>query len=89
MRKGHFDDTARSLNPRARSVSPAPKTLGPPQQHHRKDACRDQQQREYEFRRLRFVTERAAMGEEEEKEAMYAVTIPEERGSYRRILPDR
>ena len=33
------------------------------------------------FERLRFVTERAAMGEE--KEAMYAVTIPEERGAYR------
>jgi biosynthetic threonine ammonia-lyase long form len=35
------------------------------------------------FERLRFVTERAAMGEE--KEAMYAVTIPEERGSYRKF----
>ena len=33
------------------------------------------------FERLRFVTERAAMGEE--KEAMYAVTIPEERGAYK------
>lgn len=35
------------------------------------------------FERLRFVTERAAMGEE--KEAMFAVTIPEERGSYRKF----
>lgn len=35
------------------------------------------------FERLRFVTERAAMGEE--KEAMYAVTIPEERGSYKKF----
>ncbi len=42
------------------------------------------------FERLRFVTERAAMGEE--KEAMYAVTIPEVQGSYRkfcRLIGDR
>jgi len=35
------------------------------------------------FGRLRFVAERAEMGEE--KEALFAVTIPEERGSFRRF----
>jgi threonine dehydratase len=35
------------------------------------------------FDRLRFVAERAVVGEE--KEALFAVTIPEERGSFRRF----
>ena len=35
------------------------------------------------FDRLRFVSERAEVGEE--REALYAVTIPEERGSFRRF----
>lgn len=35
------------------------------------------------FDRLRFVAERAEVGEE--REALFAVTIPEERGSFRRI----
>ncbi|PXW97114.1 L-threonine ammonia-lyase [Sphaerotilus hippei] len=35
------------------------------------------------FDRLRFVAERAEMGEE--REALFAVTIPEERGSFRRF----
>lgn len=35
------------------------------------------------FDRLRFVAERAEAGEE--REAMFAVTIPEERGSFRRL----
>lgn len=35
------------------------------------------------FDRLRFVSERAEFGEE--KEAVFAVTIPEERGSFRRL----
>ncbi|GAA3995345.1 threonine ammonia-lyase, biosynthetic [Comamonas faecalis] len=35
------------------------------------------------FDRLRFVAERADMGEE--REALFAVTIPEERGSFRRF----
>ena len=35
------------------------------------------------FDRLRFVAERAEVGEE--REALYAVTIPEERGSFRRF----
>ena len=35
------------------------------------------------FDRLRFVAERAGIGEE--REALYAVTIPEERGSFRRF----
>src|SRR4030095_3818364 len=35
------------------------------------------------FDRLRFVAERAEVGEE--REALYAVTIPEERGSFRRL----
>ena len=35
------------------------------------------------FNRLRFVAERAEVGEE--REALYAVTIPEERGSFRRL----
>ncbi|MCV4600571.1 threonine ammonia-lyase, biosynthetic, partial [Escherichia coli] len=33
--------------------------------------------------RLRFVAERAEVGEE--REALFAVTIPEERGSFRRF----
>lgn len=36
------------------------------------------------FDRLRFVAERADVGEE--REALFAVTIPEERGSFRRFL---
>ena len=36
------------------------------------------------FDRLRFVAERAEVGEE--REALLAVTIPEERGSFRRFL---
>jgi threonine dehydratase len=36
------------------------------------------------FDRLRFVAERAEVGEE--REALFAVTIPEERGSFRRFL---
>ena len=36
------------------------------------------------FDRLRFVAERAEVGEE--REAVFAVTIPEERGSFRRFL---
>ena len=36
------------------------------------------------FDRLRFVAERAQVGEE--REALFAVTIPEERGSFRRFL---
>ena len=36
------------------------------------------------FDRLRFVAERAEVGEE--REALLAVTIPEERGSFRRLL---
>jgi threonine dehydratase len=36
------------------------------------------------FDRLRFVSERAELGEE--REAVYAVTIPEERGSFRRFI---
>jgi threonine dehydratase len=36
------------------------------------------------FDRLRFVSERAEIGEE--REAVYAVTIPEERGSFRRFI---
>jgi threonine dehydratase len=36
------------------------------------------------FDRLRFVAERADVGEE--KEALFAVTIPEERGSFKRFL---
>jgi threonine dehydratase len=36
------------------------------------------------FDRLRFVAERAEVGEE--KEALFAVTIPEERGSFKRFL---
>jgi threonine dehydratase len=36
------------------------------------------------FDRLRFVSERAEIGEE--REAIYAVTIPEERGSFRRFI---
>ncbi len=35
------------------------------------------------FERLRFVAERAVVGEE--KEALFAVTLPEERGSFRRF----
>ncbi len=35
------------------------------------------------FDRLRFVTERAEVGEQ--REALFAVTIPEERGSFRRL----
>jgi hypothetical protein len=35
------------------------------------------------FDRLRFVAERAEVGEE--REALFAVTIPEERGSFRRF----
>src|SRR4030095_6154041 len=35
------------------------------------------------FDRLRFVAERAEVGEE--REALYAVTIPEERGSFKRF----
>jgi threonine dehydratase len=35
------------------------------------------------FDRLRFVAERAGVGEE--REALFAVTIPEERGSFRRF----
>ena len=35
------------------------------------------------FDRLRFVAERAEMGEE--REALFAITIPEERGSFRRL----
>ena len=35
------------------------------------------------FDRLRYVSERAEVGEE--REAMFAVTIPEERGSFRRL----
>jgi threonine dehydratase len=35
------------------------------------------------FDRLRFVAERAELGEE--REALFAVTIPEERGSFRRL----
>ena len=36
------------------------------------------------FDRLRFVSERAELGEQ--REAVYAVTIPEERGSFRRFI---
>ncbi|AVO34022.1 threonine ammonia-lyase, biosynthetic [Ottowia oryzae] len=36
------------------------------------------------FDRLRFVAERAEVGEE--REALFAVTIPEERGSFRRFI---
>lgn len=36
------------------------------------------------FDRLRFVAERAEVGEE--REALFAVTLPEERGSFRRFL---
>ncbi|MBM3387848.1 MAG: threonine ammonia-lyase, biosynthetic, partial [Betaproteobacteria bacterium] len=36
------------------------------------------------FDRLRFVAERAEVGEE--REALFAVTIPEERGSFKRFL---
>ena len=36
------------------------------------------------FDRLRFVAERAEVGEE--REALFAVTIPEERGSFRRLI---
>ena len=36
------------------------------------------------FGRLRFVAERAEVGKE--REALFAVTIPEERGSFRRFL---
>ncbi len=36
------------------------------------------------FDRLRFVAERAELGEQ--REAIFAVTIPEERGSFRRLL---
>lgn len=43
------------------------------------------------FDRLRFVSERAEIGEQ--REAVFAVTIPEERGSFRRFIeiigPDR
>ena len=35
------------------------------------------------FDRLRFVAERAAVGEE--SEALFAITIPKERGSFRRF----
>src|SRR5213075_1272976 len=35
------------------------------------------------FDRLRFVAERAEVGEQ--REALFAVTIPEERGSFRRF----
>ena len=35
------------------------------------------------FDRLRFVAERAEVGEE--REAVFAVTIPEERGSFKRF----
>src|SRR5205085_137079 len=35
------------------------------------------------FDRLRFVAERAEVGEE--REALFAVTVPEERGSFRRF----
>src|SRR3954451_4860672 len=35
------------------------------------------------FDRLRFVAERAEVGEE--REALFAVTIPEERGSFKRF----
>ena len=35
------------------------------------------------FDRLRFVAERAEVGEQ--REAVFAVTIPEERGSFRRL----
>src|SRR5690242_620275 len=35
------------------------------------------------FDRLRFVAERAEFGEQ--REALYAITIPEERGSFRRL----
>jgi threonine dehydratase len=35
------------------------------------------------FDRLRFVAERAEVGEE--REALFAVTVPEERGSFRRL----
>ena len=35
------------------------------------------------FDRLRFVAERAEVGEQ--REAVFAVTIPEERGSFRRF----
>ena len=35
------------------------------------------------FDRLRFVAERAEVGEE--REALFAITIPEERGSFRRF----
>ncbi|ARU06276.1 threonine ammonia-lyase, biosynthetic [Comamonas serinivorans] len=38
------------------------------------------------FDRLRFVAERSEMGEE--REALLAVTIPEERGSFRRFLEE-
>ena len=37
-----------------------------------------------DFDRLRFVAERAEIGEE--REAVFAVTIPEERGSFRRFI---
>ena len=37
-----------------------------------------------DFDRLRFVSERAEIGEE--REAIFAVTIPEERGSFRKLL---
>ena len=36
------------------------------------------------FDRLRFVAERAEVGEE--REALFAITIPEERGSFRRLI---
>ncbi|HEX2547804.1 MAG TPA: threonine ammonia-lyase, biosynthetic, partial [Ramlibacter sp.] len=36
------------------------------------------------FDRLRFVAERAEVGEE--REALFAVTIPEERGAFRRLI---
>lgn len=37
-----------------------------------------------DFDRLRFVSERAEIGEQ--REAVFAVTIPEERGSFRRLI---
>ena len=80
--KDIFDDTRSVMEPAGALVAGRPEALGgaPP-------ACRDQHLvailsgANMNFDRLRFVAERAELGEE--REALFAVTIPERPGAYR------
>ena len=67
---------ARSASPRSSSTSQARGTKG---ETYVAITCGANMN----FDRLRFVAERAEVGEE--REALFAVTIPEERGSFRRL----